>query len=196
MAADETSSVAEFYAFDARNLLQLVVTDAEPAFVQEFAANKRSFFHRNALDSEVGSSAVEQDVLDVDVLIFELVRLLDFTKMLLPRAKTLEFDDLARSVDGETIDDCFFHDFASWQPGRAKVLDLVEKFSPNVLFCFVEFQVDFFWRHFFRPSGIESLHSVRQMSVDAVLRLAFKLWNSVVDPIDFLDEALINLQEN
>lgn len=177
VAADESSNMAELDAFDTRHLLQLVVADSEPALVQELAADERSFLDRNALDSEVGGAAFEQDVLDAYILVFEFVRSLDFAEMFLPWTEALKLDDLSRRVNGETIIDGLFYDFASWQPGRAKILDFVKEFLSDVLLCFVEFLVDFLWCLVFGPSWVEVLHSVRQMSVDAVLRIAAKLWH-------------------
>lgn len=99
-------------------------------------------------------------------------------------------------MDGETIVDGFFYDFTSWQPGSAKVLDFVEKFFSDVFLGFVELLVDFFWCHILGPVWVEVLDSVRQVSVDTVLRFAVKLRHSIVDSIDFLDEALVDFEEN
>lgn len=196
VSADESSRMAEFDSLNTGHLLEFFVADAEPAFVQELAADKRTLFDGNALDSEVGSSTVEQNVLDVDFFVFEFVRHLDFAEVLLPRAETIELDDFAGRVHSETITDCLFHDFACWQPGCAVELDFVEEFPADVLLCFVEGLVNFCRCLVFGPSRVERLDSVRQVCVDTVARFTVELRNSVVYSVYFLDEALIDLQKN
>lgn len=192
VSANKTCDVNELDAFDARNFLQLLVANAAPGFVQELAADEGAFLDRYALDAEVVGAAVEQDVLDLDSAQFRL----DSTQMFLPWTETRQLHDFAGFVNVEAILHSLLDDVACWQPSVAEVRDFVIELFSNVLHRLVEEFVDLIRRLLVHPVGVESLDTARQMRVDSVLRFAIKLRNAVVDAVDFLDETLVNFDED
>lgn len=148
--------------------------------------------YRDTLNTEIVVAAIEQAVLDFYVA--ELT--LDSTQVLLPGTELIELDDLARLVDIKAILNGLLNDFASWQPGSSKVLDLVLELLSDVILGLVKERVDFSWCLRLLPSGVEFLDAAREMSGNDVFRFAVELWHSIVDSIDFLNESLIDLGED
>lgn len=160
--------------------------------MQELAADERAFLDGHALDTEVVAAAVEQNVLDLDSPDVSF----DFAQMFLPWAEAGEFEDFSGSVNAESVFDRFLDNFTSWKPSGSEVLNFVFEFFADVNFCLVEKFVDLVVGFVFGPARVEGLNAVREMSVDAVPWLAIKLRNSVVDSIDFLDQTLVDFDEN
>mmetsp|Transcript_2754 Transcript_2754/g.6424 ORF Transcript_2754/g.6424 Transcript_2754/m.6424 type:complete len:216 (-) Transcript_2754:396-1043(-) len=183
----------EHASLDARRLGEIAVAEAPPG--QRLAVLEARRLHGNRLHPPVRLPRRVDTELDRDV---QPELLLDRVEVLLPGTRLLEDDDLAARVDLLPLGDGRLDDAAGRQPAPPVVVDSLAELGAGELGGPEEPLRLHLLRFGLVPPRIEPRDAgaeVGALLVAGSLR-ADVLVDAVVDPVQTLDEALVDLEEH
>lgn len=190
VSANEASHMDKDAAGDTAALTQLLISKASPLLGHCLAALKALGCGGDTLDTPV---VVVIGVENIDCLLLNAELLLKIKEMLLPGARLVKDQDLARGVSVHTLVQCLDHQITSGQPRETEVTNRVSEILSGHRNGLHELTIDI--DILLVPPRVQSSDTLGQGSADTVLGLNLRrvLRNSVIATIECLNKALIHL---